>query len=119
MRLTHKNASLQGFTLVEIMIIVAIIAMLAVLAVPSAMKARETAAKKTCIANLTAIAGAKERWAMESKKGPDEAPAEADLVGGDKYFKQKVVCPMGPDYQYNEVKNPPTCSLAATMGHSL
>ena len=65
-----KTKSLQkaGFTLVEIMIVVAIIALLAAIAIPNFVKARSTSQKSACIANLKQIEGAKATWAMEQKK---------------------------------------------------
>src|SRR4051794_31623038 len=75
---SHRNRERQrmkinqfrkaGFTLVEIMIVVAIIALLAAIAIPNFVKARTASQKTACIANMKQIEGAKATWAMETKK---------------------------------------------------
>jgi prepilin-type N-terminal cleavage/methylation domain-containing protein len=54
-----------GFTLVEIMIVVAIIGLLAAIAIPAFMKARNSARRNGCINNLRQIDGAKDQYALE------------------------------------------------------
>lgn len=56
----------KGFTLVEIMIVVAIIGLLAAIAIPSFMRARTTAQKNACINNLRQIEAAKDQYALEA-----------------------------------------------------
>ena len=63
---TNKTA---GFTLVEIMIVVAIIGLLAAIAIPNFVKARENAQLNSILNNLRIIEGAKDQWALEQKKG--------------------------------------------------
>ena len=63
---TNKTA---GFTLVEIMIVVAIIGLLAAIAIPNFVKARESAQLNSILNNLRIIEGAKDQWALEQKKG--------------------------------------------------
>ena len=55
----------KGFTLVEIMIVVAIIGLLAAIAVPSFLKARDSARRNACINNMRQIDGAKDQYALE------------------------------------------------------
>lgn len=69
----------QGFTLVEIMIVVLIIGILMAIAVPNFIKARQGSRQKTVISNLRQIDGAKERWAMEQGKITGDACAGADI----------------------------------------
>ena len=56
----------KGFTLVEIMIVVAIIGLLAAIAIPSFMRARTTAQANACINNLRQIEAAKDQYALEN-----------------------------------------------------
>ena len=111
---TQKKA---GFTLVEIMIVVAIIGLLAAIAIPNFVKARTTAQKNACINNLRQIDGAKEQWALEAKKSAGTA---SDDTAVNEYIKGKATpkCPASGSYTYNAVDAPPVCSLA-TDGHTL
>ena len=70
----------QGFTLVEIMIVVAIIGLLAGIALPNFIKARATSQTNACINNLRQIDAAKQQWALENHQTDTGSPADADIT---------------------------------------
>ena len=66
---TRTLRSVQGFTLVEIMIVVAIIALLAAIAVPGFLRARQKSQGSTMKNDLRMIDSAKQQYAIENNKG--------------------------------------------------
>ena len=103
----------SGFTLVEIMIVVAIIGMLAAIAIPSFMKARTTSQRNACINNLRQVEAAKEQWAMENRQAQGAAIVTTDV---NSYLKAPPVCPAGGTYDYKVIGTNATCTAS---GHTL
>jgi len=106
----------KGFTLVEIMIVVAIIGILVTIAVPGFIKARRTSQGKACSENLTKIDGAVENWALDENQGTgDTCTISGDLVqaNGTGYLKHSPECPSGGTYTDSQtVGTEPTCDSA-------
>jgi prepilin-type N-terminal cleavage/methylation domain-containing protein len=116
MKLSTSRKS--GFTLVEIMIVVAIIGLLAAIAIPNFVKARTASQKNACIANLKQMDGAKASWALEQKENNSDTPVDTDLFGSTSYIRDKPECPGGGTYTLQAVDTKVSCNLPATAGHS-
>ena len=115
MKLTRNP---KGFTLVEIMIVVAIIGLLAAIAVPNFVQARTTARQNACINNLRLISAAKDQSALENGYAESSVLTSAQVTA---YLKANAmpVCPGTGTYTVNAVSVVPVCSLSATLSHTL
>jgi len=117
MKLERRAA---GFTLVEIMIVVAIIGLLASIAIPNFIHSREVSQRKACVGNLRQLEGAVQTWALEKRKYNGDSIDSVQLFGANNYIKSVPQCPGGGTYRYFNVGDPVhvSCTLGV-IGHTL
>ena len=114
-----RTSRKSGFTLVEIMIVVAIIGLLAAIAIPNFVKARTTSQQNACINNLRQYDGAVQQYALENKLPSTGTYTMAVLQPYIKLTSQNNLpaCPAGGSYTAGgNVTVPPTCNIT---GHNL
>jgi prepilin-type N-terminal cleavage/methylation domain-containing protein len=117
---TSKASLLAGFTLVEIMIVVAIVGVLAAIGIPSFLHARTRSQATACINNLRQIEAAVQQVAIE--KGlhvGDTVNYPDDLTAYIRLTTEGSIpgCPAGGSYSLETVGTVPQaiCTLGTTV----
>ena len=109
----------QGFTLVEIMVVVAIIGLLAAIAIPNFVRARSTSQQSACINNLRQINSAVQQWSTETGQSAGSPPPNmnTDLTPYIQLNSNSSVpiCPASGSYTINNIGTVPqvVCSLSS------
>lgn len=120
MKVRRRNEA--GFTLVEMMIVVAVIGLLAAMAVPNLVRSRTTSQTNACINNLRQIDDAKQEWGMTGGISSNARPGSAELQPylGRGSSGELPTCPIDPEnsfdtsYTAGNLQVVPVCKIAPT-----
>jgi prepilin-type N-terminal cleavage/methylation domain-containing protein len=89
--LTRISKTNEGFTLVEIMIVVAIIGILVAIGVPGFINSRRQSQAKACQENQMKVSGAVMRYALANSSAA--VPEWGQLIGTTLYLARTPICP--------------------------
>lgn len=115
-----KTSPKTGFTLIEIMIVVAIIALLAAIAIPNYLRARANTQQSACVDNLRQIDNAKNQWALEFNGGQTATPTSGQIqpyFGHGAGTLNNVYCPLDKNrtfstsYTIGNMTTRPVCQI--------
>ncbi|MDB6053616.1 MAG: type secretion system protein [Verrucomicrobiales bacterium] len=109
-----KRRKTNGFTLIEIMVVVGIIGLLAAIAMPSFLRPRARAQTNACINNIRQIEAAMQQWALENNKATNSHVTHSQLLV---YVKTPPICPAAGTtatfdscYTFDTVSDTPVCT---------
>ena len=112
----------KGFSLIEIMIVVAIIAIALSIAIPNFFRMTTISKKTVCINNLRKITAAVEQWAIDNNmpSGTTINEQQEDEIYNNYLRGGKPTCPSGGQYVINSVgANPQVQCTDEDEGHKI
>ena len=108
----------SGFTILEVMVVVALIGLLTAMVVPHVLNSRNKADQKSCLNNLRQIDQAIQLWAVESKALSTDVVTHTNLVP---YLRKTPACPavkggtFFSDYGMTFVGDPSFCVVNVSL----
>ena len=114
-----KKLNKKGFTLIELMIVIAIIAILAAILVPNFVKARAQGQLTACKSNLKNIGTAEEMYAADHNgRYTPQLTTLTGTNGQNQYMARVPLCPLVTNpYTYSAAKNPDWYGITCTSGN--
>ena len=108
----------KGFTLVEIMIVVAIIALLAAIAIPNFVKSRQEARLAACVNNMRVVDAAIQQYLLKHDMGDEDygTVTLAELVE-EEYLHEAPTCPAAKGAEYEITAEGVTCPASGKDYH--
>jgi len=118
-----RRRAARGFTLIEIMIVVAVVAILTAVAIPNLTAYRKISHAKACKANMNLIRGACAATLIRKGVVETDLDALSDNSSGAAFLKGKPQCPIGGTYavSYDDAAQSfvVTCSLSDENEHDV
>jgi prepilin-type N-terminal cleavage/methylation domain-containing protein len=112
MKTKLSSRASSGFTLIELMIVVALIGLLTTLAVPNLAKARDTSRLNMIYSNLRVLDAAKDQWALDTNQASGTPVTDITVLS--KYFRWgKLRDVLNETYVPNPIGTPSEADLPA------
>ena len=113
MKVHVQAPKISGFTLIEMMIVVAIVGLLAVIALPNFLRSSSTARLNSIYNNLRVVSDAKDSWALQNGKATGDP---TDMPTLSSYFWHNVHSVVQETYVPNPVGTPAVAQLPGGVG---